>query len=120
MRSIDWRVALGPSSAPPGREGRVVTVPRVPLAFGELHPWLQPSAPSGPGSESFLQRIPDPFNSGRLAHVLCTCLACLRIRPWTSLRRALQGPDYPQVAATAVRGLKATAQQGDAKHILFS
>ena len=34
--SINWRVALGPSSAPPGREGRVGTVPRVPFAFGDL------------------------------------------------------------------------------------
>ena len=43
---------VGPSSAPPGREGRVVTIPRVPFAFGELHPWLQPPAPSGPNTGS--------------------------------------------------------------------
>ena len=58
--------------APAGRTGRVVTIPRVPFAFGELHPWLQPSAPSGPNIGGFLQSrsgifvssitIPDPFN----------------------------------------------------------
>ncbi len=43
-------IGRGPSSAPPGRADRVVTVPRVPFASGELHPWLQPSAPLGPNN----------------------------------------------------------------------
>ena len=51
-----------PSSAPPGRTGCAVTVPRVPFAFGELHPWLQPPAPLGPNIGGFLQSNLDPFN----------------------------------------------------------
>ena len=72
--SFDWRVAVGPSSAPPGREGRVVTVPRVPFAFGEFHPWLQPSAPSGPKADPGRRGAADPGAPGLRCALGC-CVA---------------------------------------------
>ena len=33
--------------APSGAGSFLRLLPRVPFAFGELHPWLQPCAPSG-------------------------------------------------------------------------